>query len=252
MLTTFIPFTITISDGQLMPVRDIFLFRNFMNELFTDNAFKLRYSVKSGDTPASIAFYLYGSERYEWIIYCMNSITNPYYDWPLSEDSFYEMIETKYLNKKCLFLEMDSFTDNFTKNETISSGSATAIVDSWDRTLCKITISNVDGDFEEGDNVTTSGSSGVVARIVDRAEDALHHFETPSGLQLDPYVGYLQSYLTSSSDLYAITNKQHEEKINDSKRAIYVLKPDYVKTAENYLIKNLNKLSTFESENIFR
>jgi hypothetical protein len=252
MLTTFIPFSITINDGQIIPVRDIFLFRNFMNELFADNSFKIRYNIKSGDTPASIAYYVYGSERYEWIIYCMNNIINPYYEWPLSENDFYDMIESKYLNKKCLFLEMDSFTNNFSKNEAITSGSATGIVDSWDRTLCKITISNVTGEFEVGDNVTSSGSSGTIARIIDKAEDALHHFETSNGVPLDPYVGYLQSYLNSSSDLYAVTNKQYEEKINDSKRAIYVLKPDFVRTAENYLVKNLNKLSAFESENIFR
>jgi len=253
MLTTFIPFSITITDGQMIPIRDIFLFRNFTNELFADNTFKMRYNVKSGDTPASLAYYLYGSERYEWIIYCMNSIINPYYDWPLSEDDFYDMIESKYLNKKCLFLEMDSFTNNFTKDEVITHGSSdTAIVDSWDRTLCKITIRDVTGTFEVGDTVTTSSSTGIIAKIIDRAEDALHHFETLSGVQLDPYVGYLQAYLNSADETYVVTNKQYEEKINDSKRAIYVLKPDYVRTAENYLVKNLNKLSAFESENIFR
>lgn len=223
-----------------------------MNSLFLDNQYRLPYSIKSGDTPTSISYYLYGSERYEWIIYCMNNIVNPYFDWPLSENDFYDMIESKYLNKKCLFLQMDSFTNNFTKNEIISYQTKTAVVDSWDRTLCKLTIKDVRGEFEEGDEIVSSSSSAIVARVVDKAEDALHHFETIKGVQLDPYAGYLQGYLSGSSDLYAITNKQYEEKVNDGKRSIYVLRPEYVRSAENYLIKNLNKLSSFDSENIFR
>lgn len=250
MLNSYIPYTITLIDGKVYPVRDIFAFQNIFSSFFNDKQYVMRYTILSGDSPRSIAYYLYSSERYEWIIYCLNNIVNPYFEWPLSEDQFYEMIETKYLNKSCLFLNMDSFQYNFTVGETITSSGSTATVDAWDRTYCKLTIKNVNGVFEEGDVITSISSSGTVGRVVQLAEDAVHHFETESGVQLDPYAGYLQSYISGVNELYAVTNKQYEEKLNDSKRSIYVLKPEYLRGAESLLLRNLNKIAKYDAENI--
>jgi hypothetical protein len=255
MLTNYIPFSITLHDGKILPIRNIFAFRNIFATQFKDKQYIMRYSIKSGDTPTSLAYYLYASERYEWIIYCMNTITNPYYDWPLSEEDFYEMIESKYLGKKCLFLDMNTFTTNFVVGETITSGSTagsvTAVVDAWDRTLQKLTIKDQAGvgSFSVGDEITSDSANGIIGRIVDRAESAVHHFETAGGLFLDPLIGYLQSYL-ASNETNVITNMQYEDQLNDSKREIYVLRSEFVRTAENILIGNINKLSEFDAENI--
>ena len=250
MLTSYIPYSLILSDGKIIPIRDIFAFRNITVSLFNDENRKMRYTVKTGDTPASLAYYLYGSDKYEWIIYCINSIVNPYYDWPLSEDDFYEMIEEKYLNKSCFFLNLDSFTQNFIKGETITNGSATASVVSWDRTLCKLTVNNITGIFEQDDSITSNSSSGTIGRIVEKAESAVHHFETTTGVVLDPYLGYLQSYIAGTNEVYAITNTLYETKLNDSKRQIYVLKPEYVRTLENIIVKNINRISTLDAGNV--
>lgn len=252
MLNAYIPYTITLIDGKMYPIRDIFAFQNVFTSLFLDKQYSTRYNIQSGDTPRSIAYFLYSSERYDWIIYCMNAIVNPYYEWPLSEDDFYEMMESKYYGKKCIFLTMNSFTNNFKVGETITNGSATAIIDAWDRTLCKLTLKNTSGLFEVDDTVTSSSSQGTITRIVDRAEDAVHHFETQSGVRLDPYAGYLQGYLSGADDSTAITNKQYETTLNDSKRSIYVLKPEYIRTAENLLVRTMSKLAKFDAENILK
>lgn len=252
MLNAYIPYTITLIDGKMYPIRDIFAFQNVFTSLFLDKQYSTRYTIQSGDTPRSIAYFLYSSERYDWIIYCMNAIVNPYYEWPLSEDDFYEMMESKYFGKKCIFLTMDSFTNNFKVGETITNGSATGIIDAWDRTLCKLTLKNTTGLFEVNDTITSSSSHGSITRIVDRAEDAVHHFETQYGVQLDPYAGYLQAYLSGADDSAAITNKQYETALNDSKRSIYVLKPEYIRTAENLLVRTMSKLAKFDAENILK
>jgi hypothetical protein len=250
MLTAYLPVNATISDGTIIPFRDIFVQRNFLKNIFSERDYILPYTVKSGDTPRSLAYYIYGSERYEWIIYCLNSIVNPYYDWPLSEDDFYNFIGSKYLNKKCLFLNLDSFVNNFKVGETITSGQSSARVSEWNRTLCRLTIENVSGNFQIGNTITSNSSSAVIGRIVDRAEDAVNHFETQNGFILDPLVGYIQSYISSSNDQYVITNIQYEEKLNNQKRQIYVLKPEYARTAENLMVKTINKLVQFDNENL--
>jgi hypothetical protein len=250
MITSYLPVNITISDGTIIPFRDIFVQRNILKNFFTDRDSISTYTIKTGDTPRSLSYYLYGSERYEWLIYCMNSIVNPYYDWPLSEDSFYEYINSKYLNNKCLFLGLDTFVNNFKVGDVITSGNATATITAWDRTLCKITIKNVVGTFQVNSVVTSNTSSGTIKRIIDRAESALHHFETENKIILDPYVGYLQSYISSQNEQYAITNLQYEERLNDEKRQIYIIKPEYCRLAESLMVRTINKLVELDNENL--
>ena len=71
---------------------------------------------------------------------------------------------------------------------------------------------------------------------VDRKLDFDLSFETVKNLLLEPTCYY--------------TNKQFEEKVNDSKRQIYILPPGYAREAENLLIRNINKLATYDAENI--
>lgn len=248
MLTAYVPFNVVLTDNTILPVKDIFLFRNIMMNFFTDSNSFMRYTIQSGDTPRSLAYYLYGGEKFEWILYCLNTMVNPYFEWPLSENDFYDMIEDKYLGKQCFFLKMDSFTNNFVKGQVITSGSKTAVIDSWDRTLCKLTVKNVVGAFQVNDVITSSSSTGTIGRVVELAEEALHHFETESGVVLDPYVGYLQLYINGGDETYVVTNKMNEEKINNKKRQIFVLRPEYATAAENLLIRNFKKLSEFENE----
>lgn len=255
MLTSYIPFNVILSDNTILTIRDIFLYRNILTNFFTDSRTYMRYTIKSGDTPRSLSYYLYGGERYEWIIYCLNVLVNPYFDWPLSENDFYDMIEQKYFKKQCLFLKLDSFNNNFKVGETVymkNYPSVTGVVDSWDRTLCKLTLKDVVGQFQINQKIQSSSSSAEIGRIIEKAEEAVHHFESLNGLVLDPYIGYLQLYISNTGeDTYVITNKIYEERENNKKRQIYVLRPEYVKATEDLLIRNINALSEIEAETRF-
>ena len=54
------------------------------------------YTVKEGDTPSSVAFRYYEDETLDWLILLVNDIIDPYYDWPLSYNSFIEFIKSLY------------------------------------------------------------------------------------------------------------------------------------------------------------
>ena len=56
------------------------------------------YDVRDGETPESIAFKLYGSAEYHWVILYVNNIADRYHDWPLSGQQFLEFINDKYDN----------------------------------------------------------------------------------------------------------------------------------------------------------
>lgn len=54
------------------------------------------YTIKTGETPTSIAYDYYGSVNFVWLIFLANDIIDPYYDWPLEDDAFNEFIVKKY------------------------------------------------------------------------------------------------------------------------------------------------------------
>jgi hypothetical protein len=118
-----------------------------------------------------------------------------------------------------------------------------------------LTTVGVSGDLEsDGSYVYTVARIG---RIVSENKDSVHHFADSTGDYLNPYatppssgtgdqtllgqtgswnggatVEYgdtiLQNYIIDSTDVYTVTNYQHEETQNESKRSIRIISPRYV------------------------
>ena len=66
------------------------------DELKQRAAIFYNYTVKEQDTPSSIAFKYYDDETLDWVIFLINDIIDPYYDWPLSYNSFNEYMRSLY------------------------------------------------------------------------------------------------------------------------------------------------------------
>ena len=66
------------------------------DELKNKAAIFYNYTVKEQDTPSNVAFKYYGDETLDWVIFLVNDIIDPYYDWPLSYSSFIEYIRNLY------------------------------------------------------------------------------------------------------------------------------------------------------------
>lgn len=54
------------------------------------------FTVLDGEDPRKIAYDYYGSTDYTWLIFIVNDIIDPYYDWPLSTVEFEAHIKKKY------------------------------------------------------------------------------------------------------------------------------------------------------------
>jgi len=81
-------------DGKLS--RDLSRNDKFRNFTLTNPYVFLPYTIKDDDRPEDIAYYYYGSTDYTWLVYLSNNITDPYHDWPLSEDNFHKYLMQKY------------------------------------------------------------------------------------------------------------------------------------------------------------
>lgn len=54
------------------------------------------YTIKEDETADSLAYDYYGDSNYLWVIYMVNDIVDPYYEWPLNTLEFEKYIINKY------------------------------------------------------------------------------------------------------------------------------------------------------------
>jgi hypothetical protein len=68
----------------------------FLREVTENTSLFYEYQVKDGETPEIIAHKLYGDVGRFWIVLLFNSLSNPYYDFPLVTEQLDKFIENKY------------------------------------------------------------------------------------------------------------------------------------------------------------
>ena len=54
------------------------------------------YTIKDKERADIIAYSEYGDSTLDWVIYIINDINDPYYDWPMDNQNFISYLETKY------------------------------------------------------------------------------------------------------------------------------------------------------------
>jgi len=54
------------------------------------------YTIVDGERPDQIADFYYGDVNFVWLIFLVNNIVDPYYDWPLTSNQFKDYIIDKY------------------------------------------------------------------------------------------------------------------------------------------------------------
>lgn len=65
---------------------------NFKNNTSVYN----KYTIKDGETPEQLAKRFYGEQERHWMILMMNNVVDPFYDWPLEHKSFVNYVTNKY------------------------------------------------------------------------------------------------------------------------------------------------------------
>ena len=57
-----------------------------------------KYIIKSGETPESVAFNVYGDAELHWVILLTNDIYDRYHQWPMNVNQFLAYVNEKYTN----------------------------------------------------------------------------------------------------------------------------------------------------------
>lgn len=222
-------------DGIIIP--DIFKRVIIGAQAKNSNLFD-QYEIIEGETPESVSFNYYESVDYYWVILTMNNIASRYFQWPLNSQELGQYVESVYGNKSSLFftdLQLQSFT--LCGIKSISFGSTTKKVLDCDRNLNKLIIEKItDTEVQSDTSINLLDINGnlvitlIPSRVVYENEYAIHHF--PDETQNQPRQ-LLQQYVSGESNVDYVSNLDYETQLNETKRSIVLIRPEYVTTVVN-------------------
>jgi hypothetical protein len=196
---TFYTSTTENTEGDV--VTNILTRFSFERELKENSATYYKYDIKDGDTPEGLAYKLYDSPNRHWIILGFNDILDPQYDWPLDERTFYRFVESKYV-----------------ANANTGQSGLT-----WSQ-------ANVYAYYRVEKRTITLTQKSVEDKIlVDAAAYA------------NISLGTTTITLKGGETMTVVTTKEtktyydYEQELNDAKRTIKILKPEFVNRVETEL-----------------
>jgi len=193
----------SINDGQTVDRVTNIMSKFSLNESIKENtAVYYEYDVNESDTPEIVAHKMYGSAQRQWIVLMMNNIVDPQYDWPLTTITLNNFIDAKYSNTQ------------YANSNTSGAGLSYA-------------SSNIHSYYKIITTTIPNGSKITNEYQVDANTYANVTVSSSSVTLQDNNV------ITISTTKTTKTYYEHETGINESKRKIKLLKPEFVVTLED-------------------
>jgi len=151
-------------DGNQKLVTDLMTRVKVRAKIIDEASLYDKYDVPSGERPEDTAFKHFGSAQYHWIILMTNNITDAFYEWPMSEQTFETFLVDKYTNP-----------------------------------------------------------------------DAIHHYEVTQSSGKTKANGpedysYLIEVNSDATGAQSVSNREYEQRLQDSRRQIQLLNPSYLNT----------------------
>ena len=163
-----------------------------------------KYNIPEGSTPEMVAMDIYNSPNFHWVILMINEVVDVYEGWPKDRDVLEKFTEEKYSLDNIDESSQQPFLDGHHHYETLERK------DSYGNIIMRAGLQVDDYWTQE---VTISSS--------------------PTVLQT----------LTVDTDCVSVTNFHHEERLNDAKREIELLKPSYLPQ----FVKDFEAITSYES-----
>ena len=189
--------------GDYMPVKNLFKRGILRDDIFQDLAVFTKYKIRGDDRPDNVAFDFYNDSNLDWLVLISNNIINIQSEWPMSQQGFDNYLIGKYTESG------DSDTDTYNR------------------------IYNGVHHYETKQIKNSTGVEILAEGLTVSPEYTLTYYDW----LIDGYVNLLkgadEAYNTSL--VTPVTNYEYEAKIEDDKRNIFLLKPDYLNVLFNDL-----------------
>ena len=83
-------------DGNVNVIPDIFRRIKLKNKIRDNLVILDKYDLTDGEKPEDVAFKIYGSVDYYWVVLLVNNVVDRYYDWPIGFQEFENYVNDKY------------------------------------------------------------------------------------------------------------------------------------------------------------
>ena len=194
-------YTVDANTTSLDTVTNIISRFAFENSLKENSAAFYKYNIKDTDTPESIASKYYNNPERHWIVLLFNDIIDPQYDWPLNYNNFVEYVDKKY-------------AANGSSNTTVQSGLA------WAQSINNIhsyyQVNTRTVSTSTVDNKTITEKIQVTANVYANVIQSTRTFTLENG-----------AVVTEKVTKEKLTYYDYEMQVNESKRTIKLLKPEF-------------------------
>lgn len=135
--------------SEYIRVKNLFKRVKVREDLFNELSYFTKYKVIDDERPDQVAYKIYGTQDYDWIVLLSNNILNVQSEWPLSNESFNKYMFNKYESE-----------DNFSK---IHHYETKEIKDSFGRIIIRAGL-KVPSDYtvsyyDSGSQITTSDTT---------------------------------------------------------------------------------------------
>lgn len=215
------------ASGQVLP--DLLRRAKLVNDLVVQNAFFDQYDLVDNETPEITADVFYGDPTLHWLVLHANEILDPRFDFPLSPFFLQKYTEGKYANVNAVHHYEDS-SNNFI-NANISLRLQLHNISDPDPSHIRPT-------FLKKDMVLVNNTSNGVAVITNKVNQRTYDVEVSKGgfvagevLFPTDNVNYLCNVIRVTSinnNAIPVTNLIFEDRENENKRKISLLKPSVV------------------------
>ena len=211
------PYTLySLDDGRSGQIIQNILIRNKILDSVKNNFSVIdEYDIKDGDTPEIVAHKFYGDPNLHWLILQMNEILDPRFDWPLDSPRLRDFVTSKYSD----FNNIDHYED---ENEKPINGNVLISADVFEN-------------YNPGDVIYNLSSGGIGYITSKPSNTSIIVTVTDGGFKTSNQIsnritGTSKTTITSTTAITGtpVTYFIAEDRANELKRRIRVLKPQYV------------------------
>jgi len=196
-------FYIKDSSSNLVFVTNITSRFSFEKDFRENTAVFYKYEIQDSDTPEIIASKVYGSPDRHWIILMMNEKLDPQFDWPLSNRTLNRYIEKKYI-------------------ASANTGETGLF---WSKT-------NNHSYYKTEKRTTISTNTSIETKVEISASEYANLSSSTTNTTLND-----GSIIQVDIVKNVLTYYQYEVELNEEKRTINILKPEFITAVEDELGK---------------
>lgn len=185
--------------SHYITVKNLFKRGKLREDIFANLTFFEKYAIIGDERPDNVAYKFYGDSTLDWVVLLSNNILNIQTEWPAPQTTFDKFLLDKYGSYDTLYNGIHHY-------ETLK------IINSIGATI-----------LQEGLRINpTWNTNGNFVR-----DGSAYYYEF--------YDSAIQTYVRvpSTSFVREVTNFEYENRLQDKKRNIYVLKPKYLNIVFN-------------------